>query len=275
MLAHNHPYFSQTFTALAHRGGSLLPGNVGRENTLHAFGQAVALGYTHLETDVHATADGELVAFHDPELDRVTDSSGRIRDLTLEQVREARIAGQDQIPTLDEVVDAFPDSFLNIDIKSPSAIDPLVACLRRHGAQDRVCVGSFNQNSLQRFRRLTRGHVATSVGPVGVAWTARVPLLPQLLASPGLAFQMPEDHVVAGRRVHLLTPWLLDAAHRRGKVVHVWTINDAAHMHRLIDLGVDGIVTDAADVLKDVLVERDLWHHPAASDGEQITRPRR
>ncbi|WP_420175050.1 glycerophosphodiester phosphodiesterase [Luteococcus sp. OSA5] len=275
MHARNLPYFQQGFTALAHRGGALLPQNAGRENTLHAFEQALALGYTHLETDVHATRDGALIAFHDSVLDRVTDGSGHVSELSLAQVRTARVHGIDPVPTLDEVLESFPHACVNIDIKAPGAVEPLAETLRRHRAEDRVCVGSFGQRRLARFRRLSAGRVPTAVGPVGVAWTARVPVLPRLLASPGLALQMPTSHLVRGRRVQLLTPWLLDAAHRRGKVVHVWTINDPAQMHELIDLGVDGIVTDAIDVLKQVLIDRGLWHGLPGPAGEQNTRPTR
>ncbi|MEL4505771.1 glycerophosphodiester phosphodiesterase [Luteococcus sp. H138] len=264
MQARDFGYFDQPFIALAHRGGSLLQANLGRENTLHAFGEALALGYTHLETDVHATRDGKLVAFHDAVLDRVTDGRGAVAETDFATVRRARIAGADQIPTLDEVLEAFPTARINIDIKAPGAVDPLVSCLRAHRAEQRVCVGSFGAARLNRFRRLMGCDVATASGPVGVAWTARVPLLPRLLASPGVALQLPVEHSVRGRRVRLLTPWLLDAAHRRGKVVHVWTINDATQMHELIDQGVDGLVTDEIAVLRDVLLERGLWHQGPA-----------
>ncbi|MEL4356788.1 MULTISPECIES: glycerophosphodiester phosphodiesterase [unclassified Luteococcus] len=259
MQASDYPYFQKPFLALAHRGGSDWPANRGRENTLHAFGQAVALGYTHLETDVHATRDGRLVAFHDDVLDRVTDGHGSVAQTDFATLRRARIAGIDQIPTLDEVLESFPQARINIDIKAPGAVEPLVECLRAHRAQDRVCVGSFGARRLNRFRRLMGGRVATAAGPVGVAWAARMPVLPRLLASPGVALQIPEETTVRGRRVRILTPWLLDAAHRRGKVVHVWTVNDATRMHQLIDHGVDGLVTDEIGVLREVLVERGLW----------------
>lgn len=270
MRASDFRYFDQPFTALAHRGGALLGDNIGRENTLHAFGNAVALGYTHVETDVHATRDGKLVTFHDAVLDRVTDRSGRVRELTFEAVRAARIGGVDQVPTLDEVFESFPETCVNIDIKAPDAVEPLVRCINAHRAHDRVCVGSFGQDRIDRFRRLIGRQVPTAVGPVGVGWSAFVPLLPRLLASPGVAFQMPADHLVKGRRVRLLTPWLLDAAHQRGKVVHVWTINDPTRMQELIDMGVDGLVTDAVDVLKELLQDRGLWHSGGGDEREQF-----
>lgn len=277
MPARDHPYFAPPFTALAHRGGALPDGDTGRENTLEAFTRATELGYTHLETDVHATADGHLVAFHDDVLDRVTDRAGAIADLPLAEVRRARIGGSLQVPTLDEVLDGFPDSFVNIDIKAPAAVEPLVAALEAHQAWERVCVGSFGQRRLTRFRRLAAGRALTSMGPVGVV-VARTPGLNRLLSGPGLALQIPESHEVAGRQVRLVTPELLDAAHGHGKVVHVWTVNEADRMRRLIDLGVDGIVTDAVDVLRRVLQQRGLWHgqehvHDQDQQGEQNWPP--
>ncbi|WP_181833684.1 glycerophosphodiester phosphodiesterase [Acidipropionibacterium virtanenii] len=257
MRADDYPYFSRPFTALAHRGGSLLPDNIGHENTLRAFGNAVAMGYSHIETDVHATADGALVAFHDDRLDRVTESHGLIRDLTLAQVRRASVGGE-PIPTLDEVLDAFPGTFVNIDIKEAGAIDPLAAALDRHRATGRVCVASFATSRLTRFRRLTGRAVATAVGPLGVAWSALGRVVARALPPWGVALQMPASIRVAGRRVPLVTPAMVRAVHARGRVVHVWTINDRAEMERLIDLGVDGIVTDAIDVMSDVMVERGL-----------------
>lgn len=269
MRAQDHAYFAQPFTALAHRGGALPGGDVSRENTLEAFARSTELGYTHLETDVHATADGRLVAFHDEVLDRVSDRTGAIAELCLAEVRRARINGTLQVPTLDEVLDHFPDSFINIDIKAPGAVEPLARMLEAHRAWDRVCVGSFGQQRLARFRRLSAGRAATSMGPLGVA-AARLPWLNRFLAGPGLALQIPETHRIAGRQVRLVTPQLLDLAHGHGKVVHVWTVNEADRMERLIDLGVDGIVTDAVDVLRRVLQQRGLWHgHQPVHDQDQ------
>ncbi|MDN5976246.1 MAG: glycerophosphodiester phosphodiesterase [Acidipropionibacterium jensenii] len=255
--ASDYPYFAERFTALAHRGGSLLADNIGHENTLRAFGNAVSLGYTHIETDVHATRDGQLVAFHDSRLDRVTEATGLISELPLSQVRRATVGGE-PIPTLDEVLDAFPDTFVNIDIKESGATEPLVGVLRRHNATRRVCVGSFGSDRLIRFRQLMGREVATAVGPVGVAWSAIGRVVSRVLPPAGVAFQMPVRTRIAGLQVPLVTPAFLRAAHARGRAVHVWTINDRAEMNRLIDMGVDGIVTDAIEDLADVMTERGL-----------------
>lgn len=244
---------------MAHRGGALLAANVGRENTLRAFTNAVELGYRYLETDVHVTADGVLIAFHDEDLDRVTDSTGAIADLPWAQVRQARVGGSEPIPRLDDLLEAFPDQRFNIDIKAPGAVDPLVAAIQSHGAQDRVCVGSFDGARLRRFRRLAGSGVATSSTTRGVVWTRFVPFVPRLLSATGLALQIPVDHVLAGRRVRLVTSGLIATAQAAGRQVHVWTVDDPVQMHELIDLGVDGLISDRIDVLRSVCVERGLW----------------
>lgn len=257
MRAADHPYFDYPFIAMAHRGGALLPTNVGRENTMLAFSNAVDLGYRYLETDVHLTRDGQLVAFHDDELDRVSDRTGRIADLPLCEVRKARV-GSEQIPTLDEVLDGF-DCRINIDLKAPGTEPALAEALRRHGAQDRVCVGSFSEVRLRRFRRLAGPAVATSVGRVGVALAMAADRVGVGLAPVGLAFQVPQRTRLAGRVVEVVTPAFIERAHRWGRQVHVWTIDDEVTMARLIDWGVDGLVSDRIDVLKQVCLARGLW----------------
>ena len=258
MKAAGHPYFDTRFAALAHRGGAKLATNRGRENTLRAFSNAVDLGYRYLETDVHLTSDGHLVAFHDESLDRVTARTGRIADLRLSEVRAAKV-GPEHIPTLDEVLDSF-DVRLNIDIKAPGAEQPLVHALHRHNAWHRVCVGSFSELRLQRFRMLAGSRAATSVGPAGVAATLAAVRLGGVGVAPiGGAYQVPLTAVVAGRRVQVVTEKFIRLAHRWRKAVYVWTIDDEAMMQRLIDMGVDGLVSDQIDLLKYVLECRGLW----------------
>lgn len=259
MRASEFSYFDGPFCALAHRGGDAAGADV--ENSLAAFRSAVALGYTHLETDVHVTADGVLIAFHDDRLDRVTDASGPIAELPYAAVRHARIGGQEPIPTLDELLEEFPTARFNIDIKADGAVVPLDATLRHHRAARRVCVGSFSGRRIDHFRQLAGPHVATSVGPAGVVSTAYALGWRRLARVAGVAYQIP----VADERTRLpvLTRGLLATAHRAGKVVHVWTINDAAEMHRLIDLGVDGLVSDNVATLRSVLIERGLWEQSA------------
>lgn len=273
------PFFSPPFLALAHRGGSMYAPNVGRENSLYAFGRAVALGYTHIETDVHATRDGVLVAFHDDRLDRVTDRTGVIAELDHTEVARARIGGTEPVPTLDEVFEAFPDTFFNIDLKADGTVAPLLEVLNRHRAQRRVNVASFSAARLREFRRLAGAQVSTSVSPAGIAWTRLVPVLPRLLSADGNVLQVPHwtklpsavASLPAGLRAlagpdirgdegRVVTAGFVAAAHAAGKKVHVWTVDDPGQMTELIDLGVDGLVSDRIDVLKDVLVERGLWY---------------
>lgn len=259
MKAFEFPYFDQPFAALAHRGGSLFPDNVGRENTLRAFRNAVELGYRYLETDVHSTSDAQLIAFHDDRLDRVSTASGPVSRLSLSQLVEVRIGGE-PVPTMDELFETFPQSRFNIDIKASAAIAPLAQCIRRHNAHERVCVGSFSALRLLRFRLLTRGRVATSCGPIGVAWSSMARGLRNLAAPHGVAFQVPIGIDMAGSTVTIVDREFIRLAHRQQKVVHVWTIDDAETMHRLIDWGVDGIVSDNLEVLKAVAIERGLWN---------------
>lgn len=257
--ASDHRYFDSPFIALAHRGGATYEPNLGRENSVHAFEQAAALGYQYFETDVHVTRDGVLVAFHDERLDRATDATGVIAELDHAQVAEARIGGIDPIPTLAELLETFPEARFNIDIKAPGAVEPLVEQINAFRAQQRVCVGSFGIDRIMAFRRLMGSQVPTAVSNAGVLWTAKVPFLPTLVNDPGVAFQMPVSHDVAGHTVRLLTHTMVARAHEAGKQVHVWTIDDAAEMNALIDLGVDGLVTNRIDTLREVLIERGLW----------------
>lgn len=247
--------------ALAHRGGAAYGPNVGYENTLAAFRRAVEMGYRYLETDVHATSDGHVVAFHDTVLDRVSDVTGEVAGLALDAVRGARIGGSEPVPLLAELFEEFPDTFVNIDIKADGAVGPTVREVQRHGAGDRVCIGSFSERRLRAARAALGPRVATAAGQVGTALLRFSPgALSRLLHTPAPVLQIPAQHRLRGRTVTLVTPGLIRRAHALGKHVHVWfhawSREDAEEMHRLLDLGVDGIVTDHIDVLRDVLAER-------------------
>lgn len=244
--------------AFAHRGGAYHPEIEGLENTLAAFEHAVALGYDHLETDVHVTADGVLLAFHDSVLDRVTDAEGAIADLTAEEVRRALVGGREQVPTLAQLFDEFPHARFNIDIKSDGAVAPLAEFIADREAWDRVLVGSFSTRRLRRFRRLTGHRVPTSATPLEVAVFRALPsarLADLLTRHRVAAFQVPHRR----GRLTVVTPGLVRRAHATGKHVHVWTVDDPAEMRELLDRGVDGLFTDRTDLLKDVLTERQLW----------------
>lgn len=253
--------------AMAHRGGALHPEIPGTENTVHAFRHAVALGYRYLETDVHTTSDGVLVAFHDEALDRVTDRVGLLAQLTAEEVSLARIQGDHGVPTMAHLLEEFPTCRFNIDLKSAGAVTSLVELLDRTRAHDRVCVGSFSRRRIEEFRDATAGRVATAAAPSEVA-AIRFALPAR--RSRAAVLQVPWRH--KRRRITVTTPGFVRRAHRAGLHVHVWTgdessqwvpIDDEESLNTLLDMGVDGLVTDRTDVLKEVLIRRGLWRdHP-------------
>jgi len=244
-----HPYleFSGPI-AFAHRGGT----GVHPENTVAAFDDAVELGFTYLETDVHATADGVLVAFHDPDLSRTCGRPGDIASMKWAEVAQARVAGQHSIPTLDELLERYPDARFNIDCKSDEAVAPLASALRRHSCLDRVAIGSFNDLRLRRLRGDLGPRLCTSLGPAAVS--SLVSGVPVPLS--GLAAQVP----VRQGPIPVVTDAFLRRAHRRGLQVHVWTIDDPVEIGRLLDLGVDGIMSDDLRALRDVMKARNLWN---------------
>ncbi|OOC53730.1 MULTISPECIES: glycerophosphodiester phosphodiesterase [Nocardiopsis] len=248
--------------ALAHRGGWLIDDQGERrtelENTATAFQYAIDLGYTYLETDVHATSDGVLMAFHDDTLDRATDMAGAIGDLPHREVARARVAGHEPVPLLEDLLGSWPEIRFNIDVKADEAVRPLVDVLRRTNAWNRVCVGSFSQSRLDRARRLFDRPVATSCGPLDVLRLRAASLSPLLRA---LASQVPVCAQIPlwQGSFPVLSRDLVHTAHRLGLQVHVWTINEPPVMERLLDAGVDGIVTDNTVGLKRLLVRRGRW----------------
>jgi glycerophosphoryl diester phosphodiesterase len=243
--------------AFAHRGGAYHPEIEGLENTLQAFAHAVELGYDYLETDVHVTSDGVLLAFHDTVLDRVTDRTGAIASTTYAEVQDARINGSDPVPTLAELFDAFPGARFNIDLKAAGSVTALADFVEERQAWDRVCVGSFSGRRLAEFRRLTGGRVATSASPVEVAAYKLLPagVARRLTRGRPRALQVPHRQ----GPLTIVTPGLVRRAHRAGLHVHVWTIDDPAEMRALIDRGVDGLMTDRTDILRAVLTACGRW----------------
>ncbi len=244
--------------AMAHRGGARHPEIPGTENTLHAFRHAAALGYRYLETDVHTTRDGVLLAFHDEALDRVTDLSGRLAEMSAAEVARARINLEHQVPTMAQLLEEFPTCRFNIDLKAPAAVQPLVTLLDRTSSHDRVCVGSFSQRRLDAFRRATGGRVATSAAPAEVALFMALPA--------GRAARFATRRRVSALQVPhrrgplpVVTPGLVRRAHAARAHVHVWTVDEPREMVELLDMGVDGLITDRTDVLKEVLVRREQW----------------
>ncbi len=233
--------------AFAHRGAA----PDGLENTFAAFDRVVELGYSYLETDVRSTRDGVAVLIHDAHLGRTTDRSGAIAALPWAEVARARVGGREPVPRLDELLASYPDLRVNLDVKAPAAVGPLVAAIRRAGAIDRVCVGSFHDRLIPAVRVRLGPRLCTSLGPRGILALR----LGTLRATPAGCAQVPPGLGL----IRVIDRRFLAAAHRLGLPVHAWTINDRAEMNRLLDLGVDGIMSDDAPGLRDVLRARQAW----------------
>lgn len=247
-----HGYLAQPApVAIAHRGGSL----EAEENTLPAFARAVAMGYGHVETDVHLTADGHVVIHHDPTLARMTGDPRAIAALTLAELRQVRTPGGAGIPLLSELLEEYPALRVNIEAKADAVVEPLARLLTQMEALDRIGTGSFNPARIARLRAL--------LGP-GLCWSpAHRGVLGLWLRGWGMparhgAFpvvQVPETF----RGIPVVTPRFLRAATAAGVLVQVWTVDDATRMHALFDMGVHGVMTDRPSVLKAVLQERGQW----------------
>jgi glycerophosphoryl diester phosphodiesterase len=242
--------------AFAHRGFS----PDGLENSAAAFSAALELGFTHLETDARTTADGVVLLFHDETLDRVTGNHGPISSLSAAEIAKARIGGRESIPVLADVLADFPEARLNIDVKDWHTVKAVAGVIERLDAHDRVLIASFSDRRRRAVLRLLRRRTASSAGIVcNAAVTLLGPLLPEHWLRRILhdvdALQVP----VRYGPVMVVTPGFVRRAHRLGLQVHVWTVNDSAEMARLLDMGVDGIVTDRADRLKSVLQARGQW----------------
>lgn len=247
-------YLDVPFVAMAHRGFSL----DGLENSMAAFAAAVDLGFRYLETDAHATSDGVAVALHDDSLDRTTDAHGLVRELPWREVRAARIGGVEPVPLLADLLGTWPDVRVNIDVKEAAAVFPVAEVIERTRAHDRVLVASFSAARRRAtVRRLTRP-VVTSASTGEMARflaAARLHRSVDWLRREVDCLQVP----VLRRPVTVVDERTVAAAHAAGLPVHVWTVNDPAEMSRLLDLGVDGLISDRADLLAGVLRERGAW----------------
>lgn len=285
----DNPWLDRRVIAYAHQGGAW----ESPSSTLFAIGRAVEAGATGIELDVHATLDGELVVCHDTTVDRTTDGQGAIAGMTLAEVKALDnaywfIPGADVTPgrdpadypyrgrgpddpafavaTLREVLETFPGVVLNLDIKQTA---PAVAAyekqladlLAEHGRVDDVIVASFDDAATAAFAQLGTGvPVSAGSGATAGFWQAvqlgEDPPVPQGV----VAFQVPEEH----GGVKVVDQRFVEAAHRAGAAVHVWTVNDEHAMERLVDLGVDGIISDLPTTLTRVLDRRGAaWAGPA------------
>jgi glycerophosphoryl diester phosphodiesterase len=238
--------------AFAHRGGAAH----NPENSWPAFEYAVKLGYAYLETDARSTSDGALLSFHDATLDRVTDRTGQVRDLTYKEVSAARIDGKEPIPLIEDLLGTFGDVRFNIDLKDSGTIAPLAQVLRRTGAWDRVCVTSFSGRRLLAAQKILDHPICLAVTPAAIAAVRYAghpgrAMAARLARSGAQCAQVPRQ---------IATRTFIRRSHELGLQVHVWTLNTREDIERALDLGADGVMTDDIVLLKEVLTERGQWH---------------
>ena len=252
---------------LAHRGASILA----PENTIEAFRIAVEAGAGGLEIDVHMTRDGHIVVIHDATVDRTTGASGTVAEMTIGELRGfdaghtfSPDGGSNhpyrglgvRVPTLRDVLEEFPGVAVNIDIKAkrPGIEATVLGVLREANALGRALVVSTPRHTVKRFRKISGGHISTGASrwETGIFYLLSRFRLERLVSPAYDALQVPLRH----RGIPLVTPRFIEAAHARGVRVDVWTINQADEMHRLLDLGVDVIMTDRPGMLTEVLRRR-------------------
>jgi glycerophosphoryl diester phosphodiesterase len=288
----DNPWLERTPLNIAHQGGEI----EAPSDTLYAFKTARRKGADMIETDVHLTADGRVVVLHDETVDRTTNGSGSVEQMTLAEIKRLdaaywfiegegtvhdpsrpasdftwrgvatgdrrpprRFEANDfTIPTLDELLAAFPNTLLNIELKPTVAmtgrLEAAVAdLLRAHGRTDDVIVASFNDQSVEIFKALApEVHTAVPTAQVAAFWASSQGELPGSPNPQHVALQVPETF----EGLTVVTPDFISDAHANDLAVHVWTINEAADMHRLLDWGADGIMTDRPTLLEQVLKER-------------------
>jgi glycerophosphoryl diester phosphodiesterase len=249
-----------TSTADATMQGASLPDIALPDNTILSFERAISAGAEYLEIDVHGTRDGIAVVSHDPDLVRLTGRRESIAELSFAELAAIELGRQQRFSSLGEILARFPTTRLNIDIKAPLAVAGTVLAVHNARAHERVLITSFSERRRRAVVRQLPG-VATSASYIRVALAL---VAANLRLSGGVRLALRGIHAVqiplrAGR-IPLLTPRLVEAIHRAGAEVHIWTINDRATMERLLDLGIDGLVTDRADVAVQLLEERSLSH---------------
>jgi len=236
----------------AHRGGA----GVFPENTLPAFQNAVDMGYKYIETDVHSSKDGIVFAFHDDSLDRVTGHIGKISDLTSKEISKIEISGFAKIPTLLELLEAFPEVKINIDPKADSVVPPLINLLKHTNSVSRVCIGSFSDKRIKQIRKELGSRLCVSAGPRAVMKFLAGKFCFSSSKTYYHCLQVPQR----SGPVKIVTPAFIEKAHSRGLQVHVWTVDDHKEITELLDMGVDGLMTDEPSILKNILLERGEWY---------------
>lgn len=244
--------------AFVHRGG-----DPARENTMAAFEDAVAMGYRYLEIDVRTSSDGVLVVFHDEALGRITDGTGPLSEKTWQELAALRLRSSgESLLRFDELLTRWDDVHLNVDLKDGASVEEFARLVEAHGAHDRVLAASFNDARRHRVRRALSRRVATSGG---WAVTALIVLLGPLGLMQRLGRRCTEIDCVqvpiSQGRIRVVTPGFVRRCHRAGLQVHVWVVDEPAEMRRLLDMGVDGLMTDDAAALAQFMAEHDgaVW----------------
>ena len=240
--------------AMAHRGGAIEH----LENTLPAFQACVDMGYRYIETDVRVTADGVLAVFHDATLERVTDRTGRIESLPWAEVSTAHIGGREPILRLEDLLGAWPDVRFNLDIKAAGVLAPLVRTVRRLKIADRICLGSFSDARIAAARRLFGPSVCTALGPRGVAALRLSSYSPRAAGLVRIQAGVAQVPLQLGGRA-LVDERFIAAAHARDLQVHVWTVDTEEETTTMLDMGVDGVMTDRPAMLRELLEKRGQW----------------
>ena len=247
----NESKINDRFMAFAHRGGT----EFAPENTYEAFSSAVDIGYKYLETDVHPNADNKLMAFHDPTVDRVTNHKGRICDFTSSELKKIRVKEKFQIPFLENLIESFSQNFFSIDMKSDQSVKPLIQLVKSMNVVDRVCFASFSQDRLNYVREEFDNRCITSMGPKEIIKTKILSLINFKMRIAPKISSLP----IARYKIKLLDKRHIDFLKSLNIKVIAWTINDVEEINKLINLGVDGIMTDNISVLKEILIKKNIW----------------
>ncbi len=239
--------------ALAHRGGS-----TAGENGLAAFEAVERLGFRYIETDVRTTQDGVPFVFHDEDVRRMTGVDGSVGEMAASELERLSLPSGGSIPTLAAALEGFPRMRFNIDLKDDAAVGAVASLLGRVDALDRVCLTSFSDRRIAAARRLLGDELCTGLGVGGALAVGARSILPW----GGVA--RPRGPAVAQvpfrwRGIRLVSRRVVNRAHADGLALHVWTLNDRAEIEAALEAGVDGVMSDRPELLKDVLVARGLW----------------
>ena len=232
-------FLDSEFQGFVHRGDT----SIFLENTIEAFQSAISLGYQYLETDLRETSDGKIITFHDPNLKRITGANITISETKFSDIRMRRLPSRETIPTIDELLEEFPDSFINMDLKVNQIEEKVLKKINSHNALERVCLGSFNSRTIKKINSL-EPKILTSMG---ISQVIKYKFFQKKNLSK--LIQIPTHW----KGIKVITKKFIDRLHNDGLKVHVWTVNKETEMQSLIDLGVDGIMTDNASGLIKVM----------------------